>query len=233
MRGICFVEQLFYLVPEKIKTQTRRIITPQPDWLDAGKPYCDTNCRVKNKSKTDEDGNLWFSIEPFYKTGEILYLKEPYCVSEHLSVFGSIDFIKIQWKFSQKEKIYVNDFSANLAYKSIIHCQEKSKTGWINKQFVPNYFSSDFPQKIKITNVKCERLQDISDEDCKKEGIAIIKNNQLFKYENHLDKDIYKTPQQAYAALINKINGKGTWESNPFVWVYDFEFLGDKNEWKN
>jgi hypothetical protein len=33
----------------------------------------------------------------------------------------------------------------------------------------------------------------------------------------------YNTPQEAYAFLFNKIHGKGTWEQNPFVWVYDFE----------
>jgi hypothetical protein len=35
----------------------------------------------------------------------------------------------------------------------------------------------------------------------------------------------FSTPRKAYAALIDHINGKGTWERNPFVFVYDFNFL--------
>ena len=35
----------------------------------------------------------------------------------------------------------------------------------------------------------------------------------------------FSTTQDAYASLINKIYGKGTWESNPFVFVYDFELI--------
>ena len=34
-----------------------------------------------------------------------------------------------------------------------------------------------------------------------------------------------KTPHEAYAALIDKISGKGTWERNPYVFVYDFELV--------
>ena len=34
---------------------------------------------------------------------------------------------------------------------------------------------------------------------------------------------IGRSPKEAYAALINVLSGKGTWESNPYVFVYDFE----------
>lgn len=35
----------------------------------------------------------------------------------------------------------------------------------------------------------------------------------------------YSTPQYAYADLIDKVSGEGTWESNPWVWVYEFELM--------
>jgi hypothetical protein len=75
------------------------------------------------------------------------------------------------------------------------------------------------------SGVRCERLQDISDEDCIKEGISAIsqKYNAPFIYYNGFDYD--NTPSRSYATLINKICGKGTWESNPYVWVYDFKLL--------
>ena len=34
-----------------------------------------------------------------------------------------------------------------------------------------------------------------------------------------------RTPSKAYAELIDKVSGKGTWESNPYVFVYDFELI--------
>ena len=35
----------------------------------------------------------------------------------------------------------------------------------------------------------------------------------------------YETPREAYAALIDKVSGKGTWQNNPYVFVYDFELI--------
>lgn len=86
------------------------------------------------------------------------------------------------------------------------------------------------PHQIRITAVRVERLQDISDEDCLKEGISpMIVGCEYYVFTlidtekgRFLD---YKTPREAYAALIDKVSGKGTWESNPYVFVYDFELI--------
>lgn len=40
-----------------------------------------------------------------------------------------------------------------------------------------------------------------------------------------IEKSNFNTPREAYAALIDRISGKGTWSSNPFVFVYDFELV--------
>lgn len=95
-------------------------------------------------------------------------------------------------------------------------CLVDSK-GWNNKMFV---CADLMPHRIKITNVRVERLQDISDEDCLKEGIDEDKLYSFGKLNEHLSFD---TPREAFAALINKVSGKGTWERNPWVFVYDFE----------
>ena len=100
--------------------------------------------------------------------------------------------------------------------------------GWTNKMFVRPEL---MPHAIKITNIRIERLQDISDEDCMKEGIIehtaeIIPNYPPYtQYCCGISEVFCDTPRQAFAALINKIYGKGTWESNPYVWVYDFELV--------
>ncbi len=99
----------------------------------------------------------------------------------------------------------------------------KSMAGWRNKMFV----SADLmPHQIRITNVSVERLQDISDEDCIREGI--VKALGLYGCEGLCERGdqlYFNTPRTAFAALIDRISGKGTWEKNPWVFVYEFELL--------
>ena len=96
---------------------------------------------------------------------------------------------------------------------------------WRNKMFV----KADFmPHRIRITNIRVERLQEISEGDCLKEGIWRDDNVGLegTTYWYHgLANSSFRTAQEAYAALIDKISGKGTWEGNPWVFVYDFELI--------
>lgn len=80
--------------------------------------------------------------------------------------------------------------------------------GWSNKMFVK---SEIMPHHIKIVNIRAEYLQDISDDDCIKEGVKLS--------------EYVKSPREAFAALIDKVSGRGTWESNPLVFVYDFELV--------
>ena len=196
-KGICFKEPLFYATIEGRKTQTRRIITPQPD--DTIQLSDELVC-----------AHLGIEIKPKYKVGDTVYLKEPYlppnndrgCVYRY-----GMDKLKFEANFK--------------------------KAKWKNKLFMPEFAARYF---IEITGVRAEKLQDISDEDCIKEGIEICKYdgrhyvNDIWgksKLDGVWEKTriLYDTPQEAYAALINEINGKGTWQSNPFVWVYDYKLI--------
>ena len=97
--------------------------------------------------------------------------------------------------------------------------------GWTNKMFVK---AELMPHQIKITNIEVERLQDISDEDCLREGIRKWDKggNPLGpSYDFVNSPHGYATPREAFAALIDKVSGKGTWDSNPMVWVYKFELV--------
>lgn len=90
------------------------------------------------------------------------------------------------------------------------------------------YCKKTIPFSIQITRVSIERLQDISEEDCLKEGIWRDDNVGLegVTYWYHgLANSSFRTAKEAYAALIDKISGKYTWESNPWVFVYDFELI--------
>lgn len=102
----------------------------------------------------------------------------------------------------------------------------KNGNGWNNKMFVK---SELMPHQIRITKVRIQKLQDISDEDCLAEGIEYIANARAY-YIGHNTKTgkrcwLGSTPRKAYAALIDKVSGKGTWDSNPYVWVYEFKLI--------
>ena len=97
-------------------------------------------------------------------------------------------------------------------------------SGWTNKMLTK---AELMPHQIRITGIKCERLQDISEEDCMKEGI--LGDVEYDKYEVYglfgNSDDGFDTPREAFASLIDKVSGRGTWDRNPWVVVYEFELV--------
>ena len=97
--------------------------------------------------------------------------------------------------------------------------------GYKNKMFVKAELMS---HHIKITNIRVERLQDISDEDAMREGIIKVDDNEfnfypyISEYTNYLN---YTNPRVAFSRLIDNVSGEGTWEKNPLVFVYEFELI--------
>ena len=107
----------------------------------------------------------------------------------------------------------------------------KNKPGYGNKLFVR---ADLMPHQIRITNVRVERLHDISNEECLREGvyhepIELEDHDGLTYYASGYtfngSKICYNSPRDAFAALIDKISGKGTWDKNPWVFVYEFKLV--------
>lgn len=103
----------------------------------------------------------------------------------------------------------------------------KYTVGWQNKMFVK---AELMPHRIQITDIRIERLQDISEEDCMKEGIYRDYADTEFPPREFYDYDGnngngFNTPRAAFASLINKVSGRGTWDRNPFVWRIEFELV--------
>ena len=105
----------------------------------------------------------------------------------------------------------------------------KHSAGWNNKMFVS---AAACKKHIRITGVKCERLQDISEADCLKEGIIkYTKDGTVFKYdlsdrfEMFSWQDMKRSPREAFSALVDKVSGKGMFASNPYVFVYEFKLI--------
>lgn len=97
--------------------------------------------------------------------------------------------------------------------------------GWNNKMFVR---ADLMPHQIRIADIQVMRLQDISDQDCLREGVCqkidAHKNpTQLCGFKG--TQKLWFSPRDAFASLIDKVSGKGTWSSNPWVFVYEFELV--------
>lgn len=98
----------------------------------------------------------------------------------------------------------------------------KGSAGWKNKMFVR---ADLMPHQIRITGIRCERLQNISDYNCMREGISFISYIDKYYFER-TDREegfYFHTPREAFASLIDKVSGRGTWDRNPWVLVYEFE----------
>ena len=188
------------------KTQTRRIIKPQDERLDYLRGW-----------------NLDWGFAEFGRAGEepLLRILPHYYVGEEVAVAQSY------WNVMVSLDEYLREEFFNTLKKEL--CEDPIKmTGWTNKMFVkPDLM----PHRIRIKQIRLERLQDISDDDCMREGIIehiaeIMPNYPPYtQYCCGISEVYCDTPRQAFVSLIDNINGKGTWESNPYVWVYDFELV--------
>ena len=99
--------------------------------------------------------------------------------------------------------------------------------GWTNKMFTR---ADLMPHQIQITDIRIELLQEITDESCLREGVRYEKELATSRPYGCSNKygafvELGSTPREAFSALINKVSGRGTWESNPYVVVYGFELV--------
>lgn len=158
-------------------------------------------------------GNVCVEKKLSYKVGEIVAVAQRYEDVEELSYLLRDPFSETYF-----EEVNIGD-----------------EPGYRNKMFVK---AELMPHQIRITGIKCERLRDISDEDCIKEGIFVNEYVGKGKKCHHYGFDgffneaagwfargWYNTPREAFAILIDKVSGRGTWASNPWVVAYEFELV--------
>ena len=200
MKKIMFNDRygLTKAVLEGRKTMTRRIITVQPANDDMMAHIC------YNEDKYI--GWQFITTPPIGKVAKSEIFKPHYKVGEVVAV-------------AQNYNSFYDD-----TYNPVLF---PAGAGWDNKMFVK---AELMPHQIRITGIRCERLQDITEEDCIKEGIQFIEAIEKYYFER-FDRDegfYFDTSREAFASLIDKISGRGTWQSNPYVWVYEFELLSSK-----
>ena len=88
-------------------------------------------------------------------------------------------------------------------------------------------FEDEYVTAYQSIDIRIERLQDISEEDCLAEGIVDFESriNKAHFYSITDESATYGTAKKPYSLLIDKIAGKGTWKRNPYVFVYEFGLI--------
>lgn len=214
MKKIMFNDRfgLTKAVLEGRKTMTRRIIPQslrnQTDWKAV--EYGDYEAVVDGEGYYHDIRRLGQ-----FQAGDVVAVAQSYAeLRKVLEARG----------FKRTDTLYDNIFRAMQFGRA-----ECCMPAWTNKMFVK---ADLMPHHIRIEDVHVERLQDITDEDCMREGIIRFTCN-LHEYrgkcysfvgdENKMG--TFQTPREAFAYLIDKISGKGTWSSNPYVFVYSFNLI--------
>jgi len=200
MKGIMFSDELIPMLLDGTKTMTRRIMKVQPK-CDLPGAYLDQYANSGEWWWWLQDGRLCNghgTHKPRYNVGETVYVKEAW---------------RVEQRFDNRKQSEFPD-SCVVDYKGG-SLQLLGK--WRNKIFMPEWASRI---KLKITDVRAEHLQDISEDDAKAEGVksTAVVNEQGDDYTG-----LYAS--EHFANLINKINGPGTWDENPWVWVYEFKVV--------
>lgn len=219
MKRIMFNDKmcLTQAVLEGRKTQTRRIMKGKPlfptDEIESAGILGDEVQIIAN------GGESLITMKLPFKKGEVVAVAQSYCsIAEELENSNNATCAAHYEKNVQKASEYISWME---------------HPGFNNKMFVA---VNMMIHQIRITDVRVERLQDISDEDCIKEGVEL--NTRQYEYDGTKYYCVrglgywrgfgctnFHTPREAFAALIDKVSGKGTWESNPYVFVYDFELV--------
>jgi hypothetical protein len=180
------------------KTQTRRIINPQPiEDFDSGYVFDGKHKSLYKNDSTHEDWRVQFILDwRKYKIGDILWVRETFQIIPPNMVFYKAD------------------------------TENKSTGNWKPSIFMPKEACRIF---LKLTNIRIERLMSISVNDAISEGIE----SRLFQLPDDTETTGYKiygvknswdeNPVISYWSLWDSINGKKSYELNPFVWVYEFE----------
>ena len=218
-RPILFKADMVRAILEGHKTQTRRIVKPQPpnedftvaDYCDWEDDYCSSGIpTVKFSKPFDQDKRWdWWPIGykkircPYGRFRDRLWVKETSIISPpnwcdrngstHLDAPGGPRVVQ---------------------YLATHSCTEAADDYKLKK--TPSIFMPRWASRItlEITGIRVERLNDIIEQDAEAEGIQFIRD--------YPDADETLTAKQLYSFLWDSINGEGSWDLNPWVWVIEF-----------
>ena len=210
-RPILFSEPMIRALLAGKKTQTRRVVKQRPI-----PPDCTTEWTENARFRYD---GVWDSVKQDGDDEHYLELldeqKEP--LEDYFSVgrcpFGMIGdrlWVRERWR-----RVDWPGHKSAIEYKADWG-REGGKLRWKPAIFMPRVASRI---TLKITDIRVERLQDISEKDALAEGVARLFRG-ITRYDGEA-KDTFKW-------LWEKLHGQNSWEQNPLVWVISFSLRGTK-----
>jgi hypothetical protein len=190
-RPIIFSAPMVRVLLDGRKTQTRRAVRTQPTVIDG--------VFMHHVAGPKWESGLPYRC-PYGKPGDRLWVKETW----HHAVPIGVPTTTSDYKSS----LYV-DYRADVAE------QMQSLWKWKSPMFMPRWASRI---TLEITDVRVQRLQDISEEDAIAEGIKFLNGRYTFNEGLHES----RTAKESYMALWESINGVGSWDVNSWVWALSF-----------
>jgi hypothetical protein len=271
MKGICFIEPLFQAIIAGEKTQTRRIVPAngiqrykKDEILFLKEPYKVFEEEVIYKFKTPEPHqhryfwkNKLFMPEKFaryfiqiknVRRERLQSITDEDCVKE-AAVQWLLDYVHKKIPIYESEfyiKDEFNSYSKNVSYcfkcvkKEIKKLKEEAKKDGATKEQINAIcydFDDESPQyAIPHCNNCGKTLAGFIlgktynylkkwNFEINEETIYVLNQKEFYDLEL---KEIEELPNGAYKKLIDVINGTGTWESNPYVFVYDFQLYKEQ-----
>ena len=223
MKKIMFSERygLEQAVLAGTKTMTRRIIPDiEIDWNRRG--------RVTRPVSGFEHGVLFMDVRSILHDAGIFDYSAP---AKYQPKYEVGEEVAIAQPYKNDDVLTYNAYNEDGTAREDglrRHKEMLGSKGYRNKMFVKAEY---MPHRIRITGIKVERLQDISDEDAMREGIrqSVVeygdKKIVQWTYFGEKITTWFDSPREAFAALIDRINGRGKWQSNPWVYAYTFELI--------
>jgi hypothetical protein len=217
-RPILFSAPMVRAILDGTKTQTRRAIKPQPESEHSGEPYWFVGgyraWRIRGCTEPTRSGSHNEIECPYGQPGDRLWVRENGWERPERTA-------KMMREGADTWKPYYFD-ADGLSWQDL-----EDFKAWRFKRRP----SIHMPRRasritLEITGVRVERLQDISEADSVAEGCT--KNHNGYFWGGPHDVSGLKqmaTAQKAYRDLWESINGPGSWEANPWVWVVSFKRL--------
>lgn len=202
---------------EGSKTQTRRILKPQPTVGEKGLTTWG-NIQLSAHSFEHYAPSVMKDFSPYGKAGDRLWVRETHYRYGHWEPVPGVKTKggRMKWKFVADTSEVLYDPPAE--YRKGRHHKDPATKAWHMRlgRFMPRALHRIV---LEITGVRVERLQDCSDDDAFAEGVLPSWTGPRSGYSV-----AHPAPSgAAYADLWDEINGPGSWESNPWVWVVEFK----------
>lgn len=207
-RPILFSGEMVRAILDGRKTQTRRVVKPQPpNWAwTRVKEYAEIRGLTQQVGKIE----YWIKPCPYGQPGDRLWVRETWR-AEELPVYGEDG---IRYRADNHFQIIENTFEASEKWGDAYRPGMK----WRSSIFMPRWASRI---TLEIVSVRVDQVQDISEDDAKAEGITLQFPTRSVPHR--VGGDVWTYPN-AYARLWDDINSKSGlgWDANPWVWVVEF-----------